>query len=270
MAVFSRYSQVLEADGKPMPVRHALAEINRVLDETLAESEGDMDSDTRFCVAWYEQYGTAERPYGEAEVLFTAKNTSFAGLEQAGVLVGGGGRVRLKQREELDPVWDPTIDDRIVDWECVQHLVRAMTSETGGGVGEAARLASEMGSARAANARALAYRLYTLSERKGWTAEALAYNILVTSWPQIQAEIARQGQRPGAVTVRSLMGASNGYLTTSASPKGLQVLTGVLAPYVAGELRARFSNEWWDKGVYQILHEPQRRGSPSEWRRLRC
>ena len=196
MAVFSRYSQVLEADGGAMPVRQALVEINRTLDETLAEAEGDMDADTRFCVAWFEQYGTGERPYGEAEVLFTAKNTSFAGLERAGVLVGGGGKVRLKQREELDADWDPATDDRIADWECVQHLVRAMTAESGGGVAEAARLAAAMGSNRAQNARALAYRLYTVSERKGWTGEALAYNILVTSWPQIQAEIARQGTAP--------------------------------------------------------------------------
>ena len=196
MAVFSRYAGVLGADGAAMPVRQALIDINRVLDETLAEAEGELDEDSQFCVAWFEQYGTSERAYGEAEVLFTAKNTSFAGLEKAGVLVGGGGKVRLKQRDELDPVWDPATDDRIVDWECVQHLVRAMTAETGGGVAEAAGLAAAMGSTRAENARGLAYRLYTVSERKGWTGEALVYNILVTSWPHIQAEIARQGSAP--------------------------------------------------------------------------
>ncbi len=187
MAVFSRYARVLEADGRPMPVRAALAEINRVLDETLAEAEGDMDADTRFCVAWFEQYGAAERAYGEAEVLFTAKNTSFKGLEEAGVIAGGGGRVRLRRREELEPDWDPARDRRLVDWECAQHLVRAMTAEAGGGVAEAARLAHAMGPGRAENARALAYRLYTVSERKGWTEEALACNVLVASWPQIRA-----------------------------------------------------------------------------------
>ena len=189
MAVFSRYAQVLEADGAAMPVRQALVEINRVLDETLAEAEGDMDADTRFCVAWFEQYGSAERAYGEAEVLFTAKNTSFDGLMRAGVLAGGGGKIRLKRRDELDSDWDPATDKRVADWECVQHLVRAMTAETGGGVAEAARLAAAMGPGRAENARSLAYRLYTVSERKGWSAEALAYNVLGTSWPQIQAGI---------------------------------------------------------------------------------
>ena len=191
MAVFSRYARVLEADGKPMPVRAALIEINRVLDETLAETEGQMDADTRFCVAWFEQYGTAERAYGEAEVLSTAKNTSFKGLEKTGVLTGGGGKVRLVRRDGLDPTWDPATDDRIADWKCVQHLVRAMTAETGGGVAEAARLAAAMGPARAEKARALAYRLYTVSERRGWSGEALACNMLITSWPQIRTEMAR-------------------------------------------------------------------------------
>ena len=192
MAVFSRNAQVLEANGKPMPVRDALAEINRVLDETLAEAEGDMDAETRFCVAWFEQYGTAERPYGEAEVLCTAKNTSFDSLEKAGVVAGRAGRVRLKRRDELDPDWDPARDRRIVDWECAQHLVRALTAETGGGVAEAARLVDAMGLERAEKARALAYRLYTLSERKGWNGEALACNILATSWPQIRIAAAQR------------------------------------------------------------------------------
>lgn len=197
MAVFSRYAQVLEADGEHMPVRRALVEINRVLDETLTEAEVDIDEDTRFCVAWYEQYGLNERPFGEAEVLFTAKNTSFEGLERAGVLTGGKGRVRLKRRDELHVRWDPATDDRIADWECVQYLVSAMTAETGGGVTEAARLTAAMGPKRAETARSLAYRLHAVSERNGWSAEALAYNVLATSWPQIQSAMAelRQGEQ---------------------------------------------------------------------------
>ena len=198
MAVFSRFAHVLEADGEPMPVGRALAEINRVLDETLNETEGNVDSDTGFCVAWFEQYGMEERPYGEAEVLFTAKNTSFEGLEHAGVLVGGSGKVRLKRRDELSADWNPVTDDRIADWECVQHLVLAMTAESGGGIERAARLAA-MGADRAETARNLAYRLHAVSERKGWPAEALAYNILATSWPQVQSEMARQataGEQP--------------------------------------------------------------------------
>ena len=191
MAIFTRYARVLEADGSPMPVRSALVEINRMLDETLARQEGDLDPDTRFCVAWYEQYGVGERAYGEAEVLFSAKNTSFEGLQRAGVVVGGKGKVRLRRRDELDPDWNPETDRRITDWEGTQHLTRSLTAERGGGVGEAARLVLGMGAERAEKARALAYRLYSLAERKRWADEAHAYNILVTSWPQIQTEAAR-------------------------------------------------------------------------------
>ena len=191
MAVFTRYAQVLEADGSPMPVRAALVEINRTLDETLTRQEGDLDPDTRFCVAWYEQYGVGERAYGEAEVLFSAKNTSFEGLRRAGVLVGGKGKVRLMRRDELDPDWNPATDRRITDWESAQHLTRSLTAERGGGVAEAARLVLGMGAERAEKARALAYRLYSLAERKRWAEEAHAYNILVTSWPQIRTEAAR-------------------------------------------------------------------------------
>ena len=191
MAIFTRYAQVLEADGSPMPVRSALVEINRTLDETLARQEGDLDPDTRFCVAWYEQYGVGERAYGEAEVLFSAKNTSFEGLQRAGVLAGGKGKVRLMRRDELDPDWNPATDRRIIDWESAQHLTRSLTTERGGGVVEAARLVLGMGAERAEKARALAYRLYSLAERKRWTEEAHAYNILVTSWPQIRTEAAR-------------------------------------------------------------------------------
>ena len=193
MAIFTRYAQVLEADGSPMSVRSALVEINKMLDETLARQEGDLDANTRFCIAWYEQYGMAERAYGEAEVLFSAKNTSFEGLRRAGVIMGGKGKVRIVRRDELDPDWNPAIDQRITDWEGAQHLTRALTAERGGGVAEAARLVLAMGANRAEKARALAYRLYALANGKRWADEANAYNILVTSWPQIQTEAARLG-----------------------------------------------------------------------------
>ena len=191
MAIFTRHSQVLEADGSPMSVRSALVEINLMLDETLARQEGDMDADTRFCVAWYEQFGTGERAYGEAEVLFNAKNTSFEGLQDAGVIAGGKGKVRLTRREEMDPGWNPVTDERITDWKGAQHLTHSLTGERGGGVEEAARIVLAMGADRAEKARALAYRLYSLADRKGWADEARAYNILVSSWPQIQTEAGR-------------------------------------------------------------------------------
>jgi len=66
MAVFSQYKAVLEANGQTMPVRTALQIINQELDSWLVQQEGAMDQETRFCVAWYEQFGLAEAAFGEA------------------------------------------------------------------------------------------------------------------------------------------------------------------------------------------------------------
>lgn len=196
MAVFTRYDQVLEADGTQMSVRSALVEINRLLDETLTRQEGNLDEVTRFCIAWYEQYGNRERAYGEAEVLFKAKNTSFDSLQRSGVIVGGKGKVRLKRRDELESDWNPSVEEHVTDWECAQHLTRSLTDEQGGGLKEAARLVLSMGTAQAEKARALAYRLYSLADRRQRASEALAYNILVTSWPQVQVEVVRLATAP--------------------------------------------------------------------------
>src|SRR5262249_33613161 len=122
MAVFSRYSKVLESDGSPMRVRSALALINQALDEILAEQEGDFDSDTRFAVTWFEQRGSGEGPYGEAEVLAKAKDTSIGGMVEAGVLHSRAGRVRLLPRDEMPDDWDPRTDRRPTAWEATQHL----------------------------------------------------------------------------------------------------------------------------------------------------
>ena len=45
--------------------------------------------------------------------------------------------------------------------------------------------------------------------------------------------------------------------------EGLHVLTGVLAPYVARELRAKLADEWWPRGVFDVLYESQRRDLPA-------
>jgi putative DNA methylase len=186
MAVFSRYAKVLEADGSAMTVRSALALINHTLDEILAEQEGDFDADTRFAVTWFEQRGFEEGPYGEADVLARAKNTSTRGLEEAGILGSRAGRVRLLRRDELLADWDPVTDLRPTVWEAAHYLVRRLES---GGEDAAADLLRRLGGL-GETARELAYRLYTTSERKGWTQEALAYNSLVVAWPQIARRVA--------------------------------------------------------------------------------
>jgi len=181
MAVFTRYAEVLDAEGKPLTVRDALALINQILDETLAEQEGDFDADSRWAIAWFEQCGFSEGEYGVAEVLSKAKNTSVAGLVEAGILASKAGKVRLLRPEELPVDWDPTKDKRLTNWEMVHHLIRILESD---GESEAAQLVAKLGS-KAETARELAYRLYTLCERKKRSAEALSYNGLVQSWPEI-------------------------------------------------------------------------------------
>lgn len=182
MAVFSRYRQVLEADGTPMSVRTALALINQVLDEFLTEQEGDYDADTRWALSWFEQYGFDSGPYGVAETLSKAKNTSVAGLVQAGILIARAGKVRLLTREELPADWDPRQDRRITTWEATHHLIRVLDK---GGEKEAAALLARLGSHGEA-VRDLAYRLFTICERKKWPQEAMACNMLVVAMPRLR------------------------------------------------------------------------------------
>ena len=133
MAVYTRYARVLDAEGKRVSVREALALINQTLDEVLAEQEGEFDADTRWALAWFEQQGFGEGEYGIAETLSKAKNTSIAGIVEGGILASSGGKVRLLGPDELAGDWDPTTDDRLTVWEAVHHLIRALDSggETG-------------------------------------------------------------------------------------------------------------------------------------------
>jgi putative DNA methylase len=194
MAIYTRYARVLDAEGKALPVREALALINQTLDEALAEQEGDFDADSRWALAWFEQYGFAEGEYGVAETLSKAKNTSVSGMVEAGILASKGGKVRLFKPGELPADWDPAKDSRLTVWEMVHQLVRALEAS---GESTAAELVAKLGS-KSETARELCYRLYTLCERKNRAAEALSYNALVQSWPEI-ARLAREGGKAQAV-----------------------------------------------------------------------
>lgn len=181
MAVFSRYAKVLESDGSAMTVRTALTLINQALDEVLAEQEGDFDRETRWALAWFDQYGFADGPYGAAETLCTAKNTSVPALVEAGILVAKGGKVRLCAAFELRQDWKPDHDSRPTVWRIVHQLVRSLSAD---GEGATGLLVAGLG-ARADAARELAYLLFRVCERKKRAQEALGYNALVQSWSQI-------------------------------------------------------------------------------------
>ena len=194
MAVFTRYAKVLDATGNRVTVGEALSLINQTLDEILAEQEGDFDADSRWALAWFEQHGFEAGDYGVAETLSKAKNTSVAGLVQASILRAAAGRVRLLRPQELPIDWNPAGNDRLTTWEAVHHLIRVLEF---GGEQAAAELVRRLGGWGDV-ARDLCYRLYTVCERKKRSAEALSYNGLVRSWPEI-ARLARMEARPDQV-----------------------------------------------------------------------
>jgi len=181
MAVYTRYAKVLDAEGKALSVRSALALINQTLDEALAEQEGDFDADTRWALAWFEQMGFDEGEFGVAEQLSKAKNTAVSGLVESGIIRSGRGKVQLLKPSELTNAWDPETDQRLTTWESVHRLIQAQTAS---GEAGAAAIVAKLG-AKAETARELCYRLYTLCERKKRANDAMPYNALVQSWPEI-------------------------------------------------------------------------------------
>jgi len=183
MAVYSKYSEVLEADGTAMSVRDALILINQELDAFLVQQEGRMDTESRFCVAWFEQFGLANGKYGDADNMARARLANLQSLVDDGVLESGRSIVRLKRRDELPENWNSERTDTI--WTIVQQLCRSF--ETKGLDATAAHMLrlSGMDTSKIENAKNLAYRAYIAAERKGWADEALAYNSLVTAWPDL-------------------------------------------------------------------------------------
>ncbi|EMP4334173.1 TPA: DUF1156 domain-containing protein [Pseudomonas aeruginosa] len=191
MEVFSKYSAVIEANGKPMSVRTALQLINRFI------GEDDFDHDTQFCLAWFEQHGWAEGKYGDADVLARAKGTSVGGLIEAGVVDSAGGDLRLLKWAEMPRDWSPENDSRLAVWEGLHQLIRALNQD---GESAAGALLARMPD-KTASLNSLMYRLYTLCERQGWAEEARAYNELQGAW----AGIEQASQEVGHVNTQSQM-----------------------------------------------------------------
>ena len=193
MAVYSRYQQVVESDGSPMKVRAALGIINQILDEVLAEQDSEYDSETRWAIDWFAQFGMNAGAFGDAETLSKAKNTSVAGMEASGIISSRAGKVKLLARDELKPDWNPDTDSRLTVWEITQHLIRTLETE---GEQAAARILQKESIGYLGDiAKELAYRLYNFCERKGWASEALAYNSLVVSWNDVQKQASELAQK---------------------------------------------------------------------------
>ena len=194
MAVFSRYASVIEADGSPMSVRSALARINEILDQVLNEQEGDFDSPTRFAIAWYRQHGYKTGKFGDANNLANARNTTVEAMDRGGILTSAAGKVTLLAPAALPADYDPSADEQISAWEVLHHMMAALER---GGISEAAQLLAAAGSRSdgpvdADLVKELAFLLFPLAEKNGWTQDALAFNTLATAWPEI-VEAAREG-----------------------------------------------------------------------------
>lgn len=184
MGVFSKYEAVLEADGSKMDVKTALQLINRFL------AEDDFDHDTQFCLSWFELQGWSTGKFGEADVLARAKGTSVAGLVDAGVIHAGQGELRLLKWVEMPDDWSPEHDSRTPVWEALHQLIRVLNNKGASAAGTMLGRITDKSDA----IRSLAYRLYTLCERKGWASDARAYNELVTSWDSMQSAIPDTGK----------------------------------------------------------------------------
>lgn len=185
MGIFTSYARVLEPNDEEMTVRTAIALINEVREEILGEEDAHYDAATRFCIDWFQTFGTGDGKAGDAINMANAYNLGLGDLEHAGVFVAKGGVARLVKRAEMPDDWRPGADRTLTHWECAQHLIRVLDAEAGGTVA-AARLVAEMSPDDAEAARALAYRLYDICEKKGWAQEAQAYNLLAEEFPHLE------------------------------------------------------------------------------------
>ncbi len=199
IAVFSRYAGVLESDGSKMTVRSALARINEILDQVLNEQEGDFDTTTRFALAWYRQHGYAVGKFGDADNLARARNTSVDLLDRDGILTSRAGNVQLLRAADLSADYDVTVDRHTSTWEALHHLVRVLEKDGIGPAGEflQAALARPDDAVDADLVKELAHLLFRIAEGNNATKDALSFNALVTSWPEIM-DVAR-AERPVTV-----------------------------------------------------------------------
>lgn len=187
MAVFSRYSSVIEDDGSAMSVRSALARINEILDQVLNEQEGDFDPTTRFCLAWYRQHGYSTGQFGQADDLARARNTAVDAMDRGGVLKSRAGKVALLAASDLPTDYDVVTDEHISVWETLHHAIRVLESE---GVPAAGAFMAASGSRTDGGVeldlvKELAFLLFSIAEKSKWTKDAVSFNSIATSWPDI-------------------------------------------------------------------------------------
>lgn len=205
MEVFSRYVSVLEPDGSKMTVRSALARINEILDQVLNEQEGDFDPTSRFAIAWYRQHGYSVGKFGDADSLARAQNTSVDVMDREGILTSRAGKVQLVSPENLSSGYDPLADPHSSNWEGLHYLIKTLERDGIGPAGDFLESAMRRpdGAVEADLVRELAHLLFRIAESNGWTRDALSFNNLVTSWPEI-LDVARADRKKSLGTQAAL------------------------------------------------------------------
>lgn len=203
MAVFSRFARVVEPNGTSVTVRSALRLINGVLAEVLSDQEGDFDTDTRWCLKWFETHGFEKAGYGEAETLASAYNTSVKGLDRSGAVYAKGGEVRILTAAELPKAYRPERDEHITLWEVAMHVVKALDES---GLAEAGRILH--GAATRVDVEAvkeLAYLVFSLAEKRSMVQVAGMFNALVTSWPEVTAAVKAHASAAPKATEQAML-----------------------------------------------------------------
>jgi putative DNA methylase len=187
MSVFSRYSKVLEPDGTQMTVRSALSRINEILDQVLSEQEGDFDSTTRFAIAWYRQHGYTTGPFGDADNLARARNTSVERMDRDQILTSRAGKVTLIRPADAPADYDVLADEHTSTWEALHHTIRILETEgvpTAGAFLATAQSRTD-GAVDADLVKELAFLLFSIAEKNGWTKDAISFNAVAQSWSDV-------------------------------------------------------------------------------------
>ena len=178
MEIYSRFGRVETIGGEAVPVREALAAINRTIAAYDQRQEGDLDRETRFCLDWLRQYGFTDGSYGEAETLARAKGVAIGELGR--LLTADRGNVRLLPPSAYGDGRPPL--GGMTTWEgCFRMVYHFFEREEGRTVEGAAQVARAM-RGNADSVERLARILYNHFDRKGDSPNAVAFNRLVTSW----------------------------------------------------------------------------------------
>lgn len=189
IAVFSRYARVREADGSDMSVKDALVLVNSTLDEVIGDQESDFDSDTRFAIKWYRQYGWTQENSGIADQLARSSDTSIGALERGGIFEAKGGKARLVAPSALEGEWDAAADDRVSVWEATVRLAAVMAKHGADKVAESLPVVQTRVNLDAV--KELGFLLFHEAEKKKDSKDAGLFNGLVGAWSDLN-EHARQ------------------------------------------------------------------------------